>query len=236
MKTNKTQKIIFKAQDDHVLNVRQKPEPAAKFIPDWWKNIKKYANEENKFDMSPGPAITVKQCAPAFDALVSGYMITLWADLFVTQKNGTAEIHWGTDAQVIDRWQPSQSSQYEIPKGFNPTVFKYTHGWIIKTPPGWSTMFLHPIGYPNLPIRAIQGIVDTDIKELQINCPFVLEEGFEGVIPKGTPMAQLIPIKRANWESEIDSFKGNSFLFNAEKLKTELYGYYSSRREKKSYK
>jgi hypothetical protein len=29
--------------------------------------------------------------------------------------------------------------------------------------------------------------------------PFFIKEGFSGVIPKGTPFAQLIPVKRENW-------------------------------------
>ena len=31
------------------------------------------------------------------------------------------------------------------------------------------------------------------------NVPFFIKSGFEGVIPAGTPIAQLIPIKREKW-------------------------------------
>jgi hypothetical protein len=33
--------------------------------------------------------------------------------------------------------------------------------------------------------------------------PFFLREGFSGVIPSGTPYAQIIPFKREDWISEI---------------------------------
>jgi hypothetical protein len=33
--------------------------------------------------------------------------------------------------------------------------------------------------------------------------PFFLIKGFTGVIPAGTPYAQLIPFKRENWESTV---------------------------------
>jgi hypothetical protein len=32
--------------------------------------------------------------------------------------------------------------------------------------------------------------------------PFFLKEGFSGLVPKGTPYAQIIPIKREDWTSE----------------------------------
>ena len=37
---------------------------------------------------------------------------------------------------------------------------------------------------------------------LPINLPFFLKEGFEGIIPKGTPIAQIMPFKREPWNSE----------------------------------
>ena len=33
--------------------------------------------------------------------------------------------------------------------------------------------------------------------------PFFLEKGFSGVIPAGTPYAQMIPFKREDWDHEI---------------------------------
>jgi hypothetical protein len=36
------------------------------------------------------------------------------------------------------------------------------------------------------------------------NISFFLKEGFEGVIPAGTPVAQLIPFKREDWKAVKD--------------------------------
>jgi hypothetical protein len=231
----KKNKIKFVALDEHTFIVKENPTLASKLIPKWWKDIPKYTNGTNELQLNPFANVTVKQCAPTIDILSSGYMITLWADVVVTQKDGYPYASWTTDTPVLSTWSLDQSSFFEIPSGFNNLVFKLLNGWSIKTPKGWSCLFIHPIGYQNLPIRTIAGLVDTDILDTDINCPFVIKEGFEGIIPKGTPIAQIIPIKRANWESEVVQPDGR-YYFNMEKLGTKIYGFYASLREKKSFK
>jgi hypothetical protein len=52
----------------------------------------------------------------------------------------------------------------------------------------------------------LPAIIDTDKAITQINLPFVLKDlKFEGTIPAGTPIAQIIPFKRESWKLE----KGN---------------------------
>jgi hypothetical protein len=83
--------------------------------------------------------------------------------------------------------------------------------WSIKTPNGYSSLFTHPINRIDLPFYTLGGIVDTDKWGEAGNHPFVFKNGWEGIIPKGTPYAQIIPFKRDNWESII---------------KPELHGYH----------
>jgi hypothetical protein len=42
--------------------------------------------------------------------------------------------------------------------------------------------------------------MDADKYSTSGNLPFFMKEGFTGMIPAGTPIAQLIPIKRASWK------------------------------------
>jgi hypothetical protein len=35
--------------------------------------------------------------------------------------------------------------------------------------------------------------------------PFFVVKGFTGVLPAGTPYAQMLPFKRENWESKVDA-------------------------------
>ena len=59
----KNNKITFRAQNEHVWEVREKPISASKLIPDWWKNMAPYSNKENKLELSPQSKVTVKKCA-----------------------------------------------------------------------------------------------------------------------------------------------------------------------------
>ena len=45
--------------------------------------------------------------------------------------------------------------------------------------------------------------MDSDNFSLGGQIPFFLQKDFTGIIPAGTPIAQLIPIKRDNWQSEV---------------------------------
>jgi hypothetical protein len=62
----------------------------------------------------------------------------------------------------------------------------------------------------------LDGVVDTDKYTAPVNFPFVLNDWkFEGLIPAGTPVAQVIPFKRDSWEIEIGQ---ESHLTNQNKI------------------
>ena len=222
------QTIKFLAQNDHVWNVRPKPYPAIKNLPKWWKDMPIYSNKENTFDINPAPAVTVKKCLPTLEIFSGGYYVPLWADIFVTQENSSPYIKWNTTTSVLDTWPQQMVNSFKIPEGYSKVVFKNLHGWTIKTPPGWSCMFIHPVAYPDLPFQTISGIVDTDILDYEINVPFVIKEGFKGIIEKGTPMFQIFPFKRENWKSEFGLKKPNEHFFDAEKLYSKINRAYAS--------
>jgi hypothetical protein len=57
---------------------------------------------------------------------------------------------------------------------------------------------------PNEHFVILEGIVDTDNYWEPVNFPFVLKNPTkEFMIPAGTPIAQVIPFKRDEWESSI---------------------------------
>jgi hypothetical protein len=86
----------------------------------------------------------------------------------------------------------------------------------------------------------LPGIVDTDQYKAAVNFPFVLNEAdkFEGLIPAGTPMAQVIPFKRDSWKMEIgsaDDFKEQMAV--STKLRTKFFDSYKTQyRQPKEYK
>jgi hypothetical protein len=86
----------------------------------------------------------------------------------------------------------------------------------------------------------LPGVVDTDQYKAPVNFPFVLNEAdkFEGLIPAGTPMAQVIPFKRDSWQMELGSqeeFKEQLKVTN--KLRTKFFDSYKTQyRQLKEYK
>jgi len=227
--------INFIAQDDYVWNVMPKPFPAVKGLPDWWKEMPIYSFGE--FDISPYSTVTVKRCVPTMDMFSAGYYVPLWADLFIKQENQNPVIKFITNRNVLEVWDFEQISTFKIPDGFNKIIFKNMHGWTIKTPPGWSCLFIHPQAYLDTPFYTISGIVDTDVYDGEINVPFVIKDGFEGTIKKNTPMFQVIPFKRERWNSSFDVKKPNEHFFYNQKLYSNIHrAYYSLIKDKKIYK
>ena len=98
-----------------------------------------------------------------------------------------------------------------IEKNKNLPFYKFLNPFIIKTPPGYSCLFLSPMNNRDDRFEIIPGIVDTDTFEYEINFPFVINgdkyETLETVIERGTPIAQIIPFKRESWEMEIEGKK-----------------------------
>lgn len=73
----KTPTITFHAQDD-VMDMFPHPVPAKKAIPEWYRKLK--PTVKNFPVASTG---TSKRCVPMLDAFSHGYIIPLWADLYV---------------------------------------------------------------------------------------------------------------------------------------------------------
>ncbi|MBO9465282.1 hypothetical protein J7443_08595 [Tropicibacter sp. R15_0] len=76
-------------------------------------------------------------------------------------------------------------------------LVKFINCWAQESPPGWSLLVQHPIGYSDLPFTTLTGVVGTDrFRDGYVHFPAHLSPEFEGVIAKGTPIAQLTPVQR----------------------------------------
>jgi hypothetical protein len=93
-------------------------------------------------------------------------------------------------------------------------IVKFNNFWTIQTPPGYSLMFTHPLNRIDLPFTTISGLVDTDLFfDNLINFPARWHDvDFNGVLPKGTPVAQCIPVKREGWKSRIEPLSSEALL------------------------
>jgi len=185
------------------------PIPAVKNLPDWYKAKSPFIDKNKSTKVFPNNAknISVKWCNPFGDALGSGYFLLLENDVQVTPAQAAPEFVWlrGGD-EFISTHSKEQISSDLIPEGYSDQPFKFINFWGIQTPPGYSTIFTHPMNRTELPFLTLSGVVDTDDYNQPVNFPFVIRQDFEGIIEAGTPIAQVIPFKRENWESVFEEF------------------------------
>ena len=227
------QKIIF-TNASSIPNL-EKPIPASKDIPSWYAGLDSYIGGKKRPDGGGETTSTIKKCMPVFDSMVSGYLIRSYTDVFVTIKNNISHFEWPSLNTIL--FHPiSQAPNHPY---FNGKDYpKWNNVWSIKTPKGYSTLFVQPFHRESV-FTIMPGVVDTDTYTGPVNFPFVLNDpNFEGLIPKGTPIAQVIPFKRDDWHMEFGKEKEFKEQENTVKnLRTLFFDSYKTMfRQKKQYK
>jgi hypothetical protein len=211
------------------------PIPASSLIPEWYKKTESYLNKEKVPNGKGGNNSTIKRCMPVFDAIVSGYLLLLPADVYVSFKEEESVFQW-SDFDLISFHPLEQGHLHPVQNG-NPFP-KFINPWAIKTPKGYSTLFTHPMHHA-LPFTTLPGVVDTDKYTAPVNIIFALNDPkWEGLIPKGTPIAQVIPFKRENWKKNIGGQKELEQQFKvSSELNTKFFDRYKNMfRSHKEYK
>jgi hypothetical protein len=183
------------------------PKPAIKDVPDWYIECPEYISGDSKaitnFDIDK-TTHTIKKCMPVFDAMTAGYILYTQVDVQVTQVYGVPYYTW--PSQDFIAFHPiSQAPNYPLNKGV--PYAKFVNPYSIITQKGYSVLFTQPF-HRNSIFTILPGIVDTDTYIPEVAFPFILNNpNWEGIIPAGTPMAQIIPFKRESWNYKIGSEK-----------------------------
>jgi hypothetical protein len=185
------------------------PVPAASMVPSWFKDLNVFMDQSIKTFRKPNGRgnLSAKSCVPILDAMVSGYMITLPCDITFVDTNvyGHRAI-WDVSWQVLEQHVEEQTQNIGLPEIYEPSALKFLGLWRIKAPKGYSLLYTHPFYHFDLPFITTTGVVDSDVYDTAMNLPFFIRKDFVGVLKKGTPIAQVIPIKRENWKSQIEKY------------------------------
>lgn len=184
------------------------PSPTKNFFPEWWKRSSLYFKHPNgethtvsQNDKKEEKALGFKSCPALLDSFSMGYVLRTPTDIMFVQHENQPYVFIG------DEFKEFCSEREEMPEFANPTGYHKKHfhwwpNWGIETPKGYSLLVTNPINRFDFPFLTVSGIIDSDRYTSSGLMPFFLKEGFSGLIPKGTPFAQVIPIKRENWNSE----------------------------------
>jgi hypothetical protein len=188
------------------------PIPAVKKIPEWYKSIPRYTGKEKKPTVNNAVDGTIKTCMPVLDAMTAGYLILSTADVYISKGSEGTHYQWANH-DLITFHSSTQITGY--PKSDvklnGENAPKFNNPWIIQTPKNYSCLFISPLHH-DLPFTTLAGVVDTDTYFNPVNFPFIPDPDFEGLIPRGTPIAQVIPFKRESWEMSVDSLQESSKL------------------------
>lgn len=237
-------KIKFQPSNHEADLFFERPQPAALYIPEWYKKMPVHLDNEKVTGFSKNTTsvsnLTLKGCSPFLDALTSGYMFILPFDLEFRNHPGKGiNIRWATGIDFIGSHAPDQAPGLPSPVDGSVDLLKWSPGWRVITPKGYSCLFTHPLNRHDLPFRTFSGVVDTDSYELGVDFPFQLLNTIKDdifILEAGTPICQIIPFKREPWEASRIEFDSNDNKKNVFKLKSKIVRSYKNQFwHKKSY-
>ena len=182
-----------------MLDCLARPMPARHALPDWLRTMPRTA-----FSDAHGQDVrTVKQCPPFIDAMSHGFIMPLPCDVHVS--DGVLSWNWDYPALSVELHTRSPLS-FHVPAQatgtpfFSPdvAVVKFNSFWTIELEPGYSLFATHPINRADLPFRTLTGLVDSDrFTDVGVLFPAQwVDPEFEGVLPRGTPVAQCFAVER----------------------------------------
>lgn len=194
-------------------------------IPEWYKKTQRFIGEKLS-TKNHG----VKLCSPFFDSLVSGYMIPLQMDIIVERDITGTKITWkdGEQNPPVSTRNPEAISPMPLPSGYSINNFSWFIQSSIQLPKGYSALVTHPLNRFDIPFITTSGIMDCDEPMFGGNAPFFLDENFEGIIPQGTPIAQIIPFKRESWKIEESIGLLDKANSNKIRAKSKISGWYKN--------
>ena len=202
-------KVIFRCQpgwESYLL----RPALSRQALPEWLKQMPAKAhNALMETDLR-----TAKQCPPLIDAMSTGFTVFLAADVHI--KNGQFSWQWDLPPARVGR--PSRAPvSFHFPEQTLGTPFesenmfiKFNNFWTIELEPGYSLFVLHPVNQKDLPFQTLSGLVDADLfKYGLIHFPAVWKDPtFEGLLKRGTPIAQCLIIKRTPLDLKFGTLEG----------------------------
>lgn len=193
-------------------------------LPEWYKKLPITAK---LYDDAHFDDLTAKRCIPILDAMTTGYVFVTTVDYHFDYEPGKNYGNFSGPEDIMSQKPISMHPLTQI-STLNPSpeyidyAYKWGNTWTVKTPPGYSCMFIHPLNGVELPFKSLDGVVDTDNYFQPVLFPFLMKNNFNGVIPAGTPVIQVIPFKRDNWKMKIND-KINEELINNYKSERQLY-------------
>ena len=185
------------------------PKPTIQTIPNWYRKADRFAvKPDGEYWQDPmvgGKIPTWKACPAIFDIMGTGYVYRTPCDIEFYEENGIIKVKVLDDRNKDFIQVRPPMPQFIPPMGYHEFHFAWWSDWAVKVPDGYSVLYTQPFNRFELPFLTTSGIIDNDQVNLPGTMPFFVVKGFVGVVPAGTPYAQMLPFKREDWHSEVDA-------------------------------
>jgi hypothetical protein len=218
-----SKEIEFSTHEDYFALQEDYPIPIKLNIPDWFKKLEHSILKK-----------TIKGCMPFLDTLTSGYLFKMPQDFYlrhnvdnlnekikdsfqtfslhdVSPILGAKAMNLNSGIDIHPLFQVEGSPFVE--KNKNLPLYKIINPWTIKTPKGYSCLFLPPLNNSDDRFSIVPGIVDTDTFPHAVNFPIIINSDkypvLETIFKKGTPYVQIIPFKRDSWKMTLKPITQN---------------------------
>ena len=206
------------------------PPPQKVEIPEWYKKMPLHSYGDKKLIVRDGKTnYSAKACMPFLDSFTTGYTFNLPYDIIVQRnEEGHKVISWNSILLPPVTARTYNENIMPYLKGHTDWNFSWLTYWHIKLPRGYSALLTHPLNRTDLPFITTSGILDADKWGIRGNQPFSLQEDFEGVIPQGTPIIQIIPFKRHSWISGVSEKLTTWAFYEDIRARRVFRGYYKN--------
>lgn len=184
--------------------------PSKSMVPEWYRKLSRKSDSAVE-GILPVP-YTAKVCVPFLDGLLTGFMILTSHDIGVKQTPDGPMFTWETFDDIASPTlhvsKRAYASGIPIPDHMSKSEFVWNVPFAFEGPKGYSALLTHPLNRFDLPFNTLSGVVDLDTVLGPGAFPFLISKTFEGIIPAGTPVVQILPFKRDNWKKEFDQKLG----------------------------
>jgi len=179
------------------------PKPAGKILPDWYKHLPAF-EEKN---IEPGKQ-TAKSCRPLYEYLQYGYILPLWCDYIFHHNEKNREIVAVSKCAYGGHPSEQTGDVLKNSNTFIDNAVKFINPWTIRTPPGYSCLFMAPFYNFEERFTIAPAIVNTDLFHNQIHFPAFVNKNIKVpfVLEMGYPLIHIIPFKRDDWKSKLVHF------------------------------
>lgn len=230
-------KLFFKNEliefycEPALFGVIPEPVPAYKIMPEWFKKIPVDIDARDMFGVR---SLTAKKCMPLLDVMSMGFIIPLFGDVNLRVNKDGKLYEAGSNSlgnpiefHPVDQLGGASSPTYPGP------AIKFINKWVIKTAPGYSTLFMPPVNRLEPRFTCLSGLVDTDKYPKEVNFPAIWHmKDFDGKLEAGTPLVTVIPIRRKDLPRSAPIRKMTEKEFNdidlIRKIQSSRTGYYTN--------